>query len=79
MQISEGGEGNQRPGGEGKGDGSHCPCQCEKEEDVAVIVSKDGNKLSEEQVKTWVDNFRASLNKKKQRVKEPDPKDKDQE
>ncbi len=36
-------------------------------------------KLSEESVKTWVDNFRSSLNRKNQTGKETDPKDKDQE
>jgi hypothetical protein len=34
-------------------------------EDVVLILSKDDNKLSEEKVKTWVDNFRSSLNRKK--------------
>jgi hypothetical protein len=44
---------------------------------VAVLISKDGDKLSEVQVKTWVDYFRASL--KMKRGKEPDPKDEDKE
>jgi hypothetical protein len=51
-------------------------CMCE---DVVLLLSKDDKKLSEEQVKTWVDNFRTSLNRKKQTGKETDPKDKDQE
>jgi hypothetical protein len=43
---------------------------------VVLILSKDDNKLSEEQVKIWVHNFRGSLNKKKETGKETDPKTK---
>jgi hypothetical protein len=46
--------------------------------DVVLLLSKDDNKLSEAQVKTWVDNYKSSL-RKKQKGKETDPKDKDQE
>jgi hypothetical protein len=35
--------------------------------------------LSEAVVKTWVDNYKPSLNRKKQSEKDTDPKDKDQE
>jgi hypothetical protein len=35
--------------------------------------------LSEAEVKTWVDNYKASLNRKKKSEKDTDPKDKDQE
>jgi hypothetical protein len=46
--------------------------------DVALLLSKDDNKLSEAQVKSWIDNYKASL-RKNQTGKETDPKDKDQE
>jgi hypothetical protein len=35
--------------------------------------------LSEAQVKTWVDKYKSSLNRKKQSEKDTDTKDKDQE
>ena len=41
--------------------------------------TKDDNKLSEAEVKTWVDNYKSSLNRKRQTGKVTDPKDKDQE
>ena len=47
--------------------------------DVVVLLSKDDRPLSEEQVKSWVDNYKSSLNRKKQSEKDTDPKDKDQE
>ena len=47
--------------------------------DVVLLLSKDDRPLSETQVKTWVDNYKASLNRKKQSEKDTDPKDKDQE
>ncbi len=47
--------------------------------DVVLLLSKDDRTLSETQVKTWVDNYKASLNRKKQSEKDTDPKDKDQE
>ena len=34
-------------------------------ENVVLILSKDDNKLSEAQVKTWVDNYKESLKWKK--------------
>ncbi len=34
-------------------------------EDVVVLISGDGNPLSAEQVRIWVDNFKASLKKNK--------------
>ena len=40
--------------------------------DVVLLLSKDDNKLSEAQVKTWVDNYKSSL-RKKQKGKETDP------
>jgi hypothetical protein len=43
-----------------------------------IHSSKDDKKLSETEVKTWVDNYKSSL-RKKQTGKETDPKDKDQE
>jgi hypothetical protein len=46
--------------------------------DVVLLLSKNDNKLSEAQVKTWVDNYKSSL-RKKQTGKETDSKDKDQE
>ena len=48
-------------------------------QDVVLFLSKDDRPLSEAQVKTWVDNYKASLNRKKQSGKETDPKDKDQQ
>ena len=47
--------------------------------DVVVLLSKDDRPLSEAQVKSWVDNYKASLNRKNQSEKDTDPKDKDQE
>ena len=47
--------------------------------DVVLPLSKDDRPLSETQVKTWVDNYKSSLNRKKQSEKDTDPKDKDQE
>ena len=47
-------------------------------QDVVLLLSKDDNKLSEAQVKSWVDKYEASLRKNQTR-KETDPKDKDQE
>ncbi len=47
--------------------------------DVVLLLYKDDRPLSETQVKTWVDNYKASLNRKKQSEKDTDPKDKDQE
>jgi hypothetical protein len=47
--------------------------------DVVLLLSKDDRPLSETQVKTWVDNYKSSLNRKKQSEKDTDPKDKDQE
>ena len=47
--------------------------------DVVLLLSKDDRSLSETQVKTWVDNYKPSLNRKKQSEKDTDPKDKDQE
>ncbi len=41
-------------------------------QDVVLLLSKDDNKLSEVQVKTWVDNYKSSL-RKKQKGKETDP------
>jgi hypothetical protein len=46
---------------------------------VVLLLSKDDRPLLEAQVKTWVDNYQASLNRKKQSEKDTDPKDKDQE
>ncbi len=46
--------------------------------DVVVLLSKDDIPLSESEVKTWVDNYKTSLNRKKSE-KDTDPKDKDQE
>ena len=46
---------------------------------VVVLLSKDDRVLSEAVVKTWVDNYKPSLNRKKQSEKDTDPKDKDQE
>jgi hypothetical protein len=46
---------------------------------VDVLLSKDDRSLSEAEVKTWVDNYKASLNRKKKSEKDTDPKDKDQE
>ena len=47
---------------------------------VVVLLSKDDRPLSETQVKTWVDNYKASLNRKKQSEKDTDPNlDKDQD
>ncbi len=46
---------------------------------MVVLLSKDDRPLSEAQVKTWVDNYKASLNRKKQSEKDTDPEDKDQE
>ena len=34
--------------------------------DVVLLLSKDDRPLSETQVKTWVDNYKTSLNRKKQ-------------
>ena len=34
-------------------------------EDVAALLSADGKALSTEQVRIWVDNFRASMKRKK--------------
>ena len=42
-------------------------------EDVDVLISRDGKTLSEDQVKSWVDHFKASL--KKQKAKEPETND----
>ena len=47
--------------------------------DVVLLLSKDDRPLSETLVKTWVDNYKSSLNRKKQSEKDTDPKDKDQE
>ncbi len=47
--------------------------------DVVLLLSKDDRSLSETQEKTLVDNYKASLNRKKQSEKDTDPKDKDQE
>ena len=33
--------------------------------DVVLLLSKDDRPLSEAQVKTWVDNYKTSLNRKK--------------
>jgi hypothetical protein len=46
---------------------------------VVLFLSKYDRPLSEAQVKTWVDNYKAFLNRKKQTGKETDPRDKDQE
>jgi hypothetical protein len=43
-----------------KGYGSHTRC-----DDEVVLLSKDDRSLSEEQVKSWVDNYKSSLNRKK--------------
>jgi hypothetical protein len=34
-------------------------------EDVSALISGDGKPLSAEQVRIWVDNFRASLKRQK--------------
>ncbi len=47
--------------------------------DVVVLLSKDDRTLSQAQVKSWVDNYKASLNRKNQSEKDTDPKVKDQE
>jgi hypothetical protein len=47
--------------------------------DVVLLLSKDDRPLSETLVKTWVDNYKSSLNRKNQSEKDTDPKDKDQE
>jgi hypothetical protein len=47
--------------------------------DVVLLLSKDDRSLSETPVKTWVDNFKSSLNRKKRSEKDTDPKDKGQE
>ena len=46
---------------------------------MVVLLSKDDTPLSETEVKSWVDNYKTSLNRKKQSEKDTDPKDKDQE
>jgi hypothetical protein len=47
-------------------------------EDVAALLSADGEPLSEEQVRIWVDNFRASLKRKKAgEDKQSEPNDKE--
>jgi hypothetical protein len=50
-------------------------------QDVVLLLSKDDRSLprSETHVKTWVDNYKSSLNRKKQSEKDTDPKDTDQE
>ena len=42
-------------------------------EDVTVIISCDGETLSADQVKCWVDSYKSSL--KNQKDKEPEPND----
>ena len=46
-------------------------------EDVAVIISHDGETMSADQVKCWVDNFKSSL--KKQKGEEPESNDQESE
>ena len=46
---------------------------------VVLLLSKDDRPLSETQAKTWFDNYKTSLNRKKKSEKDTDPKDKDQE
>ena len=47
-------------------------------EDVAALLSADGKPLSGEQVRIWVDNFRASLKRKKAgEDKQSEPNDKE--
>ncbi len=46
--------------------------------DVVLLLSKDERSLSETLVKTWVDNYKSSLNRK-QSEKDNDHKDEDQE
>ena len=45
--------------------------------DVVVLLSKDDRPLTEVQVKSWVDNYKSSLNRKESE-KDTDPKDKHQ-
>ncbi len=45
--------------------------------DVVLLLSKDDRSLSETLVKTWVDNYKSSFNRKKQSEKDTDRKDKD--
>ncbi len=47
--------------------------------DVVLLLSKDDRPLSETLVKTWVDDYKSSLNRKNQSEKDADPKDNDQE
>ena len=47
--------------------------------DVVFLLSKDDRTLSEAQVKSSVDNYKVSLNRKKKSEKDTDPKDKNQE
>ncbi len=47
-------------------------------EDVTALLSVDGNPLSGEEVRIWVDNFRASLKRKKTgEDKQSEPNDKE--
>ena len=47
-------------------------------EDVVTLLSADGNPLSGEQVRIWVDNFRVSLKRKKTgEDKQSEPNDKE--
>ncbi len=41
-------------------------------QDVVLLLSKDDNKLSEAQVKTWVDNYKSSLNTEEEAHRERD-------
>ncbi len=45
-------------------------------EGVAVIISHDGETMSADQVKCWVDNFKSSL---KQKGEEPESNDQESE
>ena len=50
----------------------------DRREDVAALLSADGKPLSGEQVRIWVDNFRASLKRKKAgEDKQSEPNDKE--
>ncbi len=45
---------------------------------MSVLISADGKSLSEEEVRIWVDNFRASMKKKKTgEDKQSEPNDKE--
>ena len=46
---------------------------------VVLLLAKDDRSLSEVEVKTWVDNYKVSLHRRKKSGKGTDHKDKDQQ